>query len=377
MIQKQKELEERVKLLQREWTSVSMLSRALNSFLPSRDKPPQLDDAVLGYFNDFSLLGSGCNGAVLRSGCSHPEVVSHWEQFSISQEQRIVALKMIYNFAQQTKKVGDHFQNEYIVLQRLEPHPNIVTLLNHFVAHPSQQLISLIPEDLHEVVIQLNPATRRMEARGTLFVVMEYHSQTLRNKFRREGRFSVQQTLSILTQICSGLLHLYRNKVLHLDIKLDNILVSSSGRIVLIDFGEALFMEIQNNEEHFVKFDCDNSRVGGNSEHLSPELLTAREQLSIQNPQVVQASKQPCWELGVLLWELWTGKHPYEAYPLPYTHNRSVSVDNKTLEQARRELTGLPEELIQLATNLVANNPQTRPSLETAHKLLWSLFSNV
>jgi hypothetical protein len=54
--------------------------------------------------------------------------------------------------------------------------------------------------------------------------------------------------------------------------------------------------------------------------------------------------------------------------------NRSVSVNNKTLEQARRELSRLPEELIQLATNLVANNPQDRPSLENVHKLLWTLF---
>jgi hypothetical protein len=52
-------------------------------------------------------------------------------------------------------------------------------------------------------------------------------------------------------------------------------------------------------------------------------------------------------------------------------------VNNKTLEQAKEELTGLPEELIQLATNLVANNPQARPSLENVHKLLWTLFSKL
>jgi serine/threonine protein kinase len=295
MKQKQKELEERMKHLQREWTSLSMLSHALNSFLPSRDEAPRLEDAVLGHFNNFSLLGSGCNGAVLRSGCSHPEVVNYWNQFSVSQDQRAVALKMLYNFAQATTIVGDHFQNEYRVLKQLEPHPNIVTLLNHFVAHPSQELISLIPKDYRELIVQTNPITRTNEARGTLFVVMEYHSQTLQSKIQKEGRFSVQQTLSILTQVCSGLLHLYRNDILHLDIKLDNILVSSSGRIVLIDFGTAQFMEKQNNEL-VVKFDCGISQVGGNSAHLSPELLTAREQLGQKNPQVVQANKQPCWD---------------------------------------------------------------------------------
>jgi serine/threonine protein kinase len=374
--QKQKELEERVKHLQREWTSISMLSRALNSFLPSRDEAPQLDDAVLGYFNNFSILGSGCNGAVLRSGCSHPEVVNHWEQFSVSPEQRVVALKMLYNFGHETKKVQDHFQNEYYVLKRLELHPNVITLLNHFVAHPPQELLDNVSVDVQQSLLRENFRTGKIEPRGTLFVVMEYHSQTLQEKLQRERNISVQQTLSILTQVCSGLLHLYRNNILHLDIKLNNIVVSSSGRIVLIDFGGAQFMEKQNNNEFVVRFDRETSQIGGNAEHLSPELLTARENLGQKNPQVAQANKQPCWELGVLIWELWTGKHPYEAYPLPYTRNYSVSVNNKTLEQARRELTGLPEELIQLAITLIANNPQDRPSLETAHKLLWTLFSN-
>jgi serine/threonine protein kinase len=173
-----------------------MLSLALNSFLPRRDEAPQLDDSLLGYFNNFSLLGSGSNGAVLRSGCSHPEVVNHCEQFSVSQEQRVVALKMLYNFGLKTKEVGDRYNNEYIVLQRLEPHLNIVTLLNHFVAHPSQELISLIPEVYREFVVQLNPITRTMKPLGTLFVVMEYYSQTLQQKPQKEERFSVQQTLN-------------------------------------------------------------------------------------------------------------------------------------------------------------------------------------
>jgi serine/threonine protein kinase len=135
-----------MKILQREWTANSMLSRALNAFISKIDDS-RINDDALSCFNNFSLIESGCNGAVLRCSCSHPEVVNYWERFSVPQEQRVVALKMLFNLGHDTRYVRDRFRNEYRVLQRLEPHPNIVTLLNHFVAHPSNEITLLFPPE--------------------------------------------------------------------------------------------------------------------------------------------------------------------------------------------------------------------------------------
>src|SRR5215468_1401861 len=75
---------------------------------------------------------------------------------------------------------------------------------------------------------------------GRHFIAMEYlEGQTLRDVLQARGAVSLQEALEIIAQVLSGLAHAHSRKVVHRDIKPDNIQILPGGQIKLTDFGIA------------------------------------------------------------------------------------------------------------------------------------------
>lgn len=116
---------------------------------------------------------------------------------------------MVTNSAQNAHMLGykEKFHNEARNLARLS-HPNIVKILDAF------------------------------DANETAYYVMEYiDGMSLDTAISIHGNLSENQSLSIITQICSAVSFMHENKMLHLDIKPSNIMLRRNGDAVLIDFG--------------------------------------------------------------------------------------------------------------------------------------------
>ncbi len=76
------------------------------------------------------------------------------------------------------------------------------------------------------------------EENGTAYYVMQYiEGESLRSKLNREGALSESLVLDYLKQLLSALEVIHREKIWHLDIKPDNIMVDGNDNIFLIDFG--------------------------------------------------------------------------------------------------------------------------------------------
>lgn len=180
-----------------------------------------------------------------------------------------------------------------------------------------------------------------------LCIVMDYaDGGDLQNKIKEaKGRFFPEaQILDWMTQICLGLKHVHDRKILHRDIKAQNIFLTQTKRCLLGDFGIA---KILSSTKGFAR------TVVGTPYYLSPEILES------QN----YSFQSDIWSLGVLLYELCALKPPFDAPSLPLLAMKIVRGNFAPLSpHYSRELRGLVTQMLQV-------DPGKRPSIHQVLKM--------
>jgi len=136
------------------------------------------------------------------------------------------------------------------------------------------------------------------EADGQVFVVMEYvDGEDLASVLRRLGRPTPDKAIEIARQLCLGLGAAHENGVLHRDLKPANIMIDGRGRVRITDFGLAGTAEELAAE----------GRAAGTPGYMAPEQLRGGA-ASIQSD---------IFALGLVLYELFTGKRATDVTPRP------------------------------------------------------------
>ena len=147
-----------------------------------------------------------------------------------------------------------------------------------------------------------------IEADDHTHIVMEYvRGESLGARLRRE-RMPPEQVLDIGTQLSDSLVEAHRHGVVHRDLKPGNVCLTPEGRVKVLDFGLAKMRPVQHTE------------VPGDPASLYPPLsqagqifgtpgYTAPEQLLGKTVD----NRSDLYSLGVLLFELCTGRRPFEA----------------------------------------------------------------
>src|SRR5215831_16122828 len=134
------------------------------------------------------------------------------------------------------------------------------------------------------------------EYNGIRFITMEYvDGQDLRSLLRQHGKFSPQQAIGMIEQVCRALDCAHTEGVIHRDLKPQNIMRDSQGRIVVMDFGLARSLG-----------DSGLTQTGaivGTMEYMSPEQ-------ALGSPL---DQRSDIFSVGLIFYELLTGKAPYKA----------------------------------------------------------------
>merc|ERR1719421_571259 len=155
----------------------------------------------------------------------------------------------------------------------------------------------------------------------------------------RNGELVPEQTLfEFFVQICEALHHVHSQKVLHRDLKSQNIFLMQTGRVLLGDFGISRILEAT---KDFAR------TMVGTPYYLSPEIIEERP----------YNYKSDIWSLGVILYELTTLKHPFDAESLHFLAIRILKGDFPSPDPMYSP--GL-EELIRA---LLRKDPEARPAL--------------
>ena len=135
------------------------------------------------------------------------------------------------------------------------------------------------------------------EAEGTLFLTMEYvDGEDLASVVRRIGRLSPDKATEIARQVCAGLAAAHERGVIHRDLKPANVMLDGAGKIRITDFGLAGLAASMQGED----------ARAGTPAYMAPEQLAGRE----------VTPKSDIYSLGLILYEILTGKRAFEASTL-------------------------------------------------------------
>jgi NIMA (never in mitosis gene a)-related kinase len=172
-------------------------------------------------------------------------------------------------------------------------------------------------------------------------IVMEHADGGDLSRLIREAKgvhFPEQQILNWFSQICLAIQHIHSKKVIHRDLKSQNIFMTKAGAIKLGDFGIA---------KHLSRTVEKMKTVVGTPYYMSPEICESRD----------YSFKTDIWSLGVILYEMCELRLPFEGNSLPVL----------ALKISKGEYAALTanysKELKVLVKTLLQNNPNKRPSI--------------
>lgn len=132
---------------------------------------------------------------------------------------------------------------------------------------------------------------------GRYYIVMEHiEGKDLKSYIKEQGPLTIDQAVDLAIQICAGVGYAHRAGLVHCDIKPQNMLVTSDGRIKITDFGIARALaSIQPGETTDV--------VWGSPQYYSPE------QAAGEHP----TPASDVYSIGIVLFEMLAGRLPFVA----------------------------------------------------------------
>src|SRR5262249_3817583 len=134
---------------------------------------------------------------------------------------------------------------------------------------------------------------------GRMCIVMaHYEGESLARRLRR-GPLPPPQAVDIAIQIGTGLGEAHAHHIIHRDIKPSNVIVNRSGLVKIVDFGLARIAHSS--------MSTMTAGTSGTAAYMAPEQATGK----------ALDHRADLWALGVVLWEMLTGRRPFEAENVP------------------------------------------------------------
>ena len=176
---------------------------------------------------------------------------------------------------------------------------------------------------------------------GIFYFAMEHvDGETMKNILKRENKLSVDRAIDITRQIAEALDYAWQEeKLVHRDIKPDNIMLTSSGRAKLADLGLA---KVGNENSQ-----AEGDEVMGTPQYISPEQLTGDK---LDN-------RTDIYCLGATFYHFLTGRFPYEgasALEIARQHLEGTLVPPNQVDP------GIPEAVSKVVEKMMAKDPARR-----------------
>jgi eukaryotic-like serine/threonine-protein kinase len=178
------------------------------------------------------------------------------------------------------------------------------------------------------------------EDEGAPFIVFEYvEGETLKDRIKRQGRLPVSEAVAYAIEIGRALECAHQHRLVHRDVKPQNVLIDADGRAKVTDFGIARSLEAHGLTA--------TGRVLGTTDYVSPEQALGHE----VTPQ------SDIYSLGVVLFEMLTGEPPFRAESQVAVAMKHVREPLPDAQRLRPEISAALAAVVERAT-----------AKETAHR---------
>lgn len=185
------------------------------------------------------------------------------------------------------------------------------------------------------------------------YIVLEYaDGHTLKN-YIKKNEIGQLEALYIIKEIINGLILIHEKNYIHRDIKPQNIIITNSKQVKLLDFGIML------EEKDSVHLTSDN-KVVGSIQYMAPELLTTKNSFS---------KHSDIYSLGILLFEIITGQLPFQSSNIDIIAEKHTRHSIPNIQKYKRDLNKNIQKVINKACN---KKPELRYKdlLEMKHDIL-------
>ena len=184
---------------------------------------------------------------------------------------------------------------------------------------------------------------------GLYYLVMEYiPGGTLRDRLRKEYRLTRSDALGIVTGVAQALEKAFEYKMVHRDIKPDNIMFTEDGTVKLADLGIAKAVGPLDTTLTL------EPSVFGTPAYMSPE--QARDSHGVD-------CRADIYSLGIVLYEMLAGQRPYRGENT--IEILSQIIDSKEVPDIRKVNSSVNAPLADLLRSMMAKNPEERPQTPT------------
>ncbi|KAF7652983.1 hypothetical protein LDENG_00089090, partial [Lucifuga dentata] len=247
---------------------------------------------------------------------------------------------------EKVKKIGEgSFGKAVLVKSKQDGHQYVIkeigiSGMSSKERQESRKEVAVLANMSHPNIVQYKES---FEEGGCLYIVMDYcEGGDLFKKINTQKGvlFSEQQILDWFVQICLALKHVHDRKILHRDIKSQNIFLTKDGTVQLGDFGIA---RVLNSTVELAR------TCIGTPYYLSPEICENKP----------YNNKSDIWALGCVLYEMCTLKHAFEA----------GNMKNLVLKIIRGSYPPVSvhysQDLRSLLGQLFKRNPRERPSVSS------------
>jgi tetratricopeptide (TPR) repeat protein/predicted Ser/Thr protein kinase len=261
---------------------------------------------LAGRYEILEILGEGGMGAVYKARDIELD--------------RMVALKVIRPELAKNRAIIERFKKELLLSQRVT-HRNVIRIY-----------------DLGE-------------GDGVKFITMEFvEGEDLRSLIHERKKFSPEEAVAIMEQICLALDAAHQVNVIHRDLKPQNVMRDKAGRILVMDFGLARTFEGDGMTQ--------TGALVGTMEYMSPEQALAKE----------LDHRSDIFSAGLIFYELLTGVMPYRA------DSALASLIRRTQERAK-PISDHDSTIPQSLTNIVSKCLEREPAAryQTSKELLADL----
>jgi len=177
---------------------------------------------------------------------------------------RKVALKVLTKIEDNDPIAFKRFNQEIEIMSQIS-HPNIVEIIDYFLTKP-------------------------------YIIVLEFvKGNSLKKIIKKRAPFLLKEVIMITKQLLSAMIEIEENHIVHRDLKPQNIIITSSGLLKILDFGISL---IGKKEESI-----EDKNIVGSVQYMSPE--------TVRNKNI--SIKSDIYSIGIIIYEMLTGNVPFHS----------------------------------------------------------------